>query len=62
MRELEGDAPAAPSGACSAPALIAVHSFSVNLLESQTITALPIIILLPLLRHRPIKDRLHHKC
>lgn len=65
MREHEGDAPAAaemPSGACSAPALIAVHSFSVNLLESQTTTALPIIILLPLLRHRPIKDRLHHKC
>lgn len=34
MREQEGDAPAAaemPSGACSAPALIAVHSFSVNL-------------------------------
>lgn len=65
MREQEGDAPAAaemPSGACSALALIAVPSFSVNLLESQTTTALPIIILLPLLRHRPIKDRLHHKC
>lgn len=64
MHEQEGDAPAAaeiPSGACSAPALIAVHSFSVNLLESKTTTALPIIILLPLLRHRPIKDRVHHK-
>lgn len=65
MREQEGDAPAAvemPSGACSALALIAVHNFSVNLLESQTTIALPIIFLLPLLRHRPIKDRLHHKC
>lgn len=65
MREQGGDAPAAaekPSGGCSAPALIAVHSFSVNLLEPQTTTALPIIILLPLLRHRPIKDRLRYKC